>query len=138
MWLVGPSLDLKMAHNPKVAGSNPAPATMACDGPVPSWWPGMRSAQGAPVLMGWAGGGRRQCLVPPGLRRKSDPHREGSGQYRLCGRPRRLIERRRPDGSDQQGHANPLQQEWEALDRSPKDQHGADQAWNVGDGGARL
>jgi hypothetical protein len=27
LWRVGSSLDLKRAHNPKVAGSNPAPAT---------------------------------------------------------------------------------------------------------------
>src|SRR5437867_12496794 len=27
LWRVGPSLDLQSAHNPKVAGSNPAPAT---------------------------------------------------------------------------------------------------------------
>jgi hypothetical protein len=27
LWLVGSSLDFKRAHNPKVAGSNPAPAT---------------------------------------------------------------------------------------------------------------
>jgi monoamine oxidase len=27
-----------------------------CDGPVSSWWPGPRSASGAAVLIGWAGG----------------------------------------------------------------------------------
>ena len=28
----------------------------ACDGPVPSWWPGVTSARGAAILIGWAGG----------------------------------------------------------------------------------
>src|SRR2546425_2036044 len=32
LWRLGSSLDLKRAHNPKVAGSNPAPATMKNDG----------------------------------------------------------------------------------------------------------
>ena len=32
LWRVGSSLDLKRAHNPKVAGSNPAPATIENEG----------------------------------------------------------------------------------------------------------
>ena len=32
MWRLGSSLDLKRAHNPKVAGSNPAPATIENEG----------------------------------------------------------------------------------------------------------
>jgi hypothetical protein len=32
LWRVGCTLDLKRAHNPKVAGSNPAPATMNDEG----------------------------------------------------------------------------------------------------------
>ena len=32
MWRLGSSVDLKRAHNPKVAGSNPAPATMNDEG----------------------------------------------------------------------------------------------------------
>ena len=32
LWRVGPSLGLKRAHNPKVAGSNPAPATIENEG----------------------------------------------------------------------------------------------------------
>jgi hypothetical protein len=32
LWRLGSSLDLKRAHNPKVAGSNPAPATMNDEG----------------------------------------------------------------------------------------------------------
>jgi monoamine oxidase len=34
----------------------------ACDGPVPSWWPGGRSVRGAGVLMGWAGGASADAL----------------------------------------------------------------------------
>src|SRR5215510_3680159 len=32
LWRVGHSLDLKRAHNPKVVGSNPTPATMNDEG----------------------------------------------------------------------------------------------------------
>src|SRR6266850_8021838 len=32
LWRFGSSLDLERAHNPKVAGSNPAPATMNDEG----------------------------------------------------------------------------------------------------------
>ena len=32
LWRLGSSLDLQRAHNPKVAGSNPAPATNGTDG----------------------------------------------------------------------------------------------------------
>src|SRR5687767_10411597 len=32
LWRAGSSLDVKRAHNPKVAGSNPAPATIDDEG----------------------------------------------------------------------------------------------------------
>ena len=56
-----------------------------------------------------AGGGQRGS-VPPAFSRDLDPHRERSSQYRLGGRPRGLVECRRSDRPDQQGHANPREQ----------------------------
>src|SRR6185312_4731815 len=35
--------DADLAHNPEVAGSNPAPATKKCrsEGPITGWWSGL-------------------------------------------------------------------------------------------------
>ena len=68
LWRVGSSLDLKRAHNPKVAGSNPAPATMndealadvSAANPfrLPRLHPGM--AERATMQHAWAADGRER------------------------------------------------------------------------------
>ena len=45
MWAVGSSLDLKRAHNPKVAGSNPAPARANPFVLLDAFWPRFESGE---------------------------------------------------------------------------------------------